>query len=94
MEKLETFDLFEIKLLCKKYNINPVGTKKMLIKNLNYFFIPVVGTLNTHSGRKLLDGKKIVGIKTNEKEKLNKTLKNKGLFLYYSFGYNYYLVGK
>ena len=94
MEKLETLELPEIKSLCKKYGISTVGDKKSLIKNLKYFLDPVVETLNTHPGRKLPDGKEIVGVKTNEKERLNQILKNKGSFLYYSFGYNYYLVSK
>lgn len=94
MEKLETLDLPEIKSLCEKYGISVVGDKKLLIKNLKYFLDPVADTLNSHTGRKLPDGKKIVGIKTNEKEKLNLILKNNNLFLYYSFGYNYYLVNK
>jgi hypothetical protein len=40
------------------------------------------------------EGKKIVGVKINEKDKVNLILKNKGTFLYYSFGYHYYLVSK
>jgi hypothetical protein len=94
MEKLETLDLPEIKSLCKKYGISTVGDKKSLIKNLKYFLDPVVESLNAHPGRKLPDGKKIVGIKTEEKDRLNLILKNKGSFLYYSFGYNYYMVSK
>jgi hypothetical protein len=94
MEKLETLELPEIKLLCKKYGIGVVGDKKSLIKNLKYFLDPVPDTLNTHSGRKLPDGKKIVGVKVSEKEKINTILKNKGTFLYYSFGYHYYLINK
>ena len=34
---------------------------------------------------------KIVGVKVSEKEKINNILKNKGQFLYYSLGYQYYL---
>ena len=68
---LEKMDLIEIKSLCKKYGTSTVGDKKSLIKNLKYFLDPVVDTLNSHPGRKLPDGKKIVGVKTNEKEKLN-----------------------
>lgn len=94
MEKLETLDLPEIKSLCKKYGISVVGDKKSLIKNLKYFLDPVVETLNSHPGRKLPDGKKIVGVKINEKDKVNLILKNKGTFLYYSFGYHYYIVSK
>lgn len=94
MEKLESLDLPKIKSLCKKYGISVVGDKKSLIKNLKYFLDPVVESLNTHPGRKIPDGKKIVGVKINEKDKVNLILKNKGTFLYYSFGYHYYLVGK
>jgi hypothetical protein len=94
MENLETLDLPEIKSLCKKYGIGIVGDKKTLIKNLKYFLEPVEGTLNTHSGRKISPDKKIVGLKVSEKEKINFILKNKGQFLYYSFGFQYYLVGK
>jgi hypothetical protein len=94
MEKLETLDLPEIKSLCKKYDISVVGDKKSLIKNLKYFLDPVVETLNAHPGRKLPDNKKIVGVKINEKDKVNLILKNKGTFLYYSFGYHYYLINK
>jgi hypothetical protein len=94
MEKLESLDLPEIKSLCKKYGVNVVGDKKSLIKNLNYYLDPVPETLNTHSGRKIPTDKKIVGIKTNEKDKLNLIFKNKGTFLYYSFGFQYYLVSK
>jgi hypothetical protein len=94
MENLDKLELPEIKLLCKKYGISVVGGKKDLIKNLKYYLDPVEGTMNVHSGRKLPDGKKIVGIKTNEKDKLNLILKNKGSFVYYSFGYQYYFVNK
>ena len=94
MENLEKLALPEIKSLCKKYGISTVGDKKSLIKNLKYFLEPVDGTLNTHGGRKLPDGKKIAGVKVGEKEKLNLILNNKGAFLYYSFGYKYFMVDK
>jgi len=94
MENLNDLPLPDLKTLCKKYGISVVGDKKSLIKNLKYFLDPVEGTLNTHSGRKLPDGKKIVGVKIDEKDKVNLILNNKGTFLYYSFGYHYYLVSK
>jgi hypothetical protein len=94
MEKLETLDLIEIKSLCKKYGIGVIGDKKTLIKNLKYFLDPVQDVLNTHQGRKMPPGKMIVGVKSKEKEKLNSILKGKGKFLYYSLGYQYYLVNK
>lgn len=92
--ELEKLDLIEIKSLCKKYDIGVVGDKKTLIKKLKYFLDPVEGTLNTHSNRKLPQNKKIAGVKEGEKEKLNLILKNKGQFLYYSFGFKYYIVDK
>lgn len=94
MEKLESLDLQEIKSLCKKYDIGTVGDKKTLIKKLKYFLDPIQDVLNTHQGRKLPQNKMIVGVKVSEKERLNRILKSKGTFMYYSLGYQYYLVDK
>ena len=94
MENLNDLELSEIKSLCKKYNVGAVGDKKNLIKKLKYYLDPVEGTLNQHTGRKIPSNKKIVGIKSSEKDKLNLILKNKGIFLYYSFDFQYYLVDK
>jgi hypothetical protein len=94
MENLNQLSLLEIKSLCKKYDVGIVGEKKDLIKKLKYFLDPVEGTLNQHSGRKMPPNKKIVGLKISEKDKLNLILKNKGTFLYYSFGSQYYIVDK
>jgi hypothetical protein len=91
---LEKLELPEIKSLCKKYGVGTVGNKKELIKKLKYYTEPVEGTINTHPNRKLPTDKKIVAIKISEKEKLSSILKNKSQFLYYSFGYHYYLVSK
>ena len=92
MEDLNKLELPEIKTLCKQYGIGTVGDKKSLIKKLKYFLDPVDDVLNTHPGRKLQKNLKIVGVKLSEKEKMNSILKNKGQFLYYSLGYQYYLV--
>ena len=94
MENLNDLGLPEIKSLCKKYDIGTVGDKKDLINKLKYFLDPVEGTLNTHTGRKIPPNKKIVGLKISEKDKLNLILKNKGSFLYHSFGFQYYMVDK
>jgi hypothetical protein len=94
MEKIETLELLEIKSLCKKYGIGVIGDKKTLIKNLKYYLDPVQDVLNTHQGRKLPQGKTIVGVKVSEKERINRILKSKGSFMYYSLGYQYYLVDK
>jgi hypothetical protein len=94
MENLDTLDLQEIKSLCKKYGVGTVGDKKTLIKKLKYYLDPIQDTMNTHTGRKIPKGKEIVGVSPNSTEKTNIALKKKGQFLYYSLGYNYYLVDK
>ena len=68
--------------------------QKTLIKKLKYYLDPIQDTLNTHTGRKIPKGKEIVGVSPNSTEKTNIALKKKGQFLYYSLGYNYYLVDK
>lgn len=94
MENLNSLDLIEIKSLCKKYGVGVVGDKKDLIKKLKYFLDPINDVLNTHPGRKLPEGKKIIGVKLSDREKINETLKKKGKFLYYSLGYQYYIVAE
>lgn len=94
MENLEDLDIHEIKTLCKKYGVSIVGEKKELIKRLNYYLEPIQDVLNVHSGKNIPQNKKIVGVKINEQEKINKIYKLKGKFLYYSLGYQYYLVDK
>lgn len=94
MEHLNKMDILELKNLCKKYSVSTIGSKKDLIKRLEYFLEPIKDVLNDHKGRKLNLDKKIVGIKINYKNDLNIVLKNKGKFLYYSLGYHYYLVDK
>jgi len=92
MEDLTKLDLNDLKNLCKTYGIGIVGDKKDLIKKLKYYTDPIEDVLNTHPGRKLQKNQKIVGVKISEKDKLNSIIKNKGQFLYYSLGYQYYLV--
>lgn len=92
MENLNSLDIIEIKSLCKKYGIGTIGEKKELIKKLKYFLDPIIDVLNTHFGRKLPNDKKIVGVKSSEQEQINEILKKKGKFLYYSLGYQYYIV--
>lgn len=92
MDDLNTLELTEIKSLCKKYGIGTVGDKKTLIKKLKYYLDPVEGTINTHTGRKLNKNQKIVGVSVNKTEEINRVLKQKGQFMYYSLGYQYYLV--
>jgi hypothetical protein len=92
MEDLNKLELPEIKNLCKQHDISPVGDKKSLIKKLKYYLDPVEDVLNTHPGRKLPKGKKIVGAHVNKTEDINEVLKQKGQFMYYSLGYQYFMV--
>jgi hypothetical protein len=50
--------------------------------------------LNSHPGRKLPKDKQIVGVKADKNAEINPILKAKGVFLYYSLGYSYYMVDK
>jgi len=92
MEDLNKLELPEIKSLCKQYGIGAVGDKKTLIKKLKYYLDPVEDVLNTHPGRKLPKDKKIVGVKVDNQENINNVLRQKGKFLYYSLGHQYYMV--
>jgi hypothetical protein len=92
MEDLNKLELPEIKSLCKQYGISVVGDKKTLIKKLKYYLDPVEDVLNTHPGRKLPKGKKIVGVKVDNQENINNVLRKKGQFMYYSLGHQYYMV--
>jgi hypothetical protein len=94
MEDLNKLELPEIKSLCKQYGIGTVGDKKSLIKKLKYYLDPVENVLNTHSGRKIPKDKQIVGVKADKNAEINPILKVKGVFLYYSLGYSYYMVDK
>jgi hypothetical protein len=92
MEDLNKLELPEIKSLCKQYGISVVGDKKTLVKKLKYYLDPVEDVLNTHPGRKLPKNKKIVGVKVDNQENINNVLRQKGKFLYYSLGHQYYMV--
>jgi hypothetical protein len=92
MEDLNKLELPEIKSLCKQYGISVVGDKKTLVKKLKYYLDPVEDVLNTHPGRKLPKDKKIVGVKVDNQENINNVLRQKGKFLYYSLGHQYYMV--
>lgn len=92
MEDINKLELPEIKILCKQYGIGTIGDKKSLIKKLRHFLDPIEDVLNTHPGRKLTNDKKIVGVKVDKQEDINVVLKKKGKFLYYSLGYQYYMV--
>lgn len=92
MEDINKLELSEIKVLCKKYGISPIGDKKSLVKKIRYYTDPVEDVLNTHPGRKIPEGNKILGVRIENREELNRILKKRGKFLYYSLGYQYYMV--
>lgn len=93
---LQEKSLIELRYICKKHKIT-IGTKKStMIKNILDFFSDPEPIINSNKILSLPQGKKIVPVKINEKEKLIEVGKHveKGTakILYYSFGVLYYVI--
>jgi hypothetical protein len=90
-EKLNKLSLVELKVIAKELKISIVGSKSDLIKRILGEFKPQPIQINTHQ---IKDGKTIVGILLNDKEKLVKIgsliEKSQASFSYYSMGVVYY----
>ena len=88
-EKLNKLSLVELKVIAKELKISIVGSK--LIKRILAEFKPQPIQINTHP---IKDGKTIIGISLNDKEKLVKmgsmVEKSQSSFSYYSMGVVYY----
>jgi hypothetical protein len=97
-EELNKLSLVELKLLCKEYQLARTGTKSQLIKSILDLEKPVPITVHIPTEYKPPQGKKVIGLKIDEKEKriqLGKEReKGKVQTLYYSMGVHYYLVEK
>ena len=97
-EELKKLSLFEVKLICKGYNLNRSGTKTVLINSIISYLKPIPIVINIPTEYKLPKGKKIIGLKIEESDKriqLGKLReKRKIKELYYSMGAHYYLVDK
>ena len=92
-QKLDSKSLVEIKLIAKELKISIAGTKSELIRRILAEFKPQPVLINTHPPK---DGKQIVGIKLNDKDRLiqNSSLieQKKSRFVYYSMGAVYFEV--
>jgi hypothetical protein len=90
-EKLNKLSLVELKVIAKELKISIVGSKSDLIKRILAEFKPQPIQINTHP---MKDGKRIVGVQLNDKEKLVKmgsmVEKSQASFSYYSMGVVYY----
>ena len=90
-EKLNKLSLVELKVIAKELKISIVGSKSDLIKRILAEFNPQPIQINTHQ---IKDGKTIIGISLNDKEKLVKmgsmVEKSQSSFCYYSMGVVYY----
>lgn len=90
-EKLNKLSLVELKAIAKELKISIVGSKSDLIKRILAEFKPQPIQINTHQ---IKDGKTIIGISLNDKEKLVKmgsmVEKSQSSFSYYSMGVVYY----
>lgn len=90
-DKLNKLSLVELKVIAKELKISIVGTKSNLLKRILCEFKPQPIQINTHQ---IKDGKIILGIPSNDKEKLIKMgsmiEKSQASFYYYSMGVVYY----
>tara|TARA_R110000803_G_scaffold90401_3_gene157721 strand:- start:5289 stop:5612 length:324 start_codon:yes stop_codon:yes gene_type:complete len=97
-EELKKLSLFEIKLICKRYNLKRTGTKSILINSILSYLKPNPVVINIPTEYKLPKDKKIIGLKLDEPNKRTQLgkLREKQIIkeLYYSMGVNYYLVDK
>lgn len=92
-EKLDKLSLVEIKVIAKELKISITGSKSDLIKRILGEFKPQPIQINTHP---IKEGKRIVGVQLNDKEKLIKMgsmiEKSQASFSYYSMGVVYYEI--
>lgn len=95
-EELNKLSLVELKLICKEYRLHRTGTKSNLIKSIldSEKEDPIIVSIPKEY--KPPKGKKVIGLKIDEKEKRfqlgREREKNKVQTLYYSMGVHYYLV--
>lgn len=97
-DDLKTLSLQELKIICKDYKINRSGTRAELIKRIWDHVRPEPVVVHSHPASLSPDGKKIVGAKTTETEKLRQlgqqVEKKQAHVIYYSMGVHYFEVNK
>jgi hypothetical protein len=90
-DKLDKLSLVELKVIAKELKISIAGSKTEIIKRILAEFKPQPILINTHQPR---DGKKVIGVAINDKEKLVKmgqlVEKSQATYQYYSMGVVYF----
>jgi len=97
-EDLKKLSLVELKVICKDLHLIRTGTKSELVKIILEATKPEPTVVSIPKEYKPPKGKKVIGLKLNEQDKLSQIgrLREKGkvVNLYYSMGVHYYLVDK
>ena len=97
-EELKKKSLQELKIVCKEYRINKSGTRAQIIKRIWDHVKPEPVVVHSHPASLSPAGRKIVGAKTTEGDKLRQlgqqVEKKQAHILYYSMGVHYFEVNK
>ena len=97
-ENLNKLSLQELKILAKKNGLRYGGTKTQIIKRLVDHTKPEPVVVHSHPASLSPSGRKIVGAKTTEGDKLRQlgqqVEKKRAFKLYYSMGVHYFEVNK
>ena len=97
-DNLKKLSLQELKILAKSYKLLIGGTKAQIIKRLVDHTKPEPVVVHSHPASLSPSGKKIVGAKTTEGDKLRQlgqqVEKKRAFKLYYSMGVHYFEVDK
>lgn len=97
-DDIKDLSLQELKIICKEYRINKSGTRAQIIKRIWDHVKPEPVVVHSHPASLSPDGKKIVGAKTSETDKLRQlgqqVEKKQARIIYYSMGVHYFEVNK
>lgn len=97
-DNLKKLSLQELKILAKSYKLLIGGTKTQIIKRLLDHIRPEPVVVHSHPASLSPLGRKIVGAKTTEGDKLRQlgqqVEKKQAFKLYYSMGVHYFEVNK
>ena len=97
-DNLKKLSLQELKILAKSYKLLIGGTKTQIIKRLLDHTRPEPVVVHSHPASLSPLGRKIVGAKTTEGDKLRQlgqqVEKKRAFKLYYSMGVHYFEVNK
>ena len=97
-DDIKDLSLQELKIICKSYRISVGGTRPQLIKRIWEHVKPEPVVIHSHPASVSPEGKKIVGAKTTDTDKLRQigqqVEKKQAHFIYYSMGGLYFEVNK